>query len=82
MRCRNKNEVSFVLEYWASLNGILSNGSFIHAGKLSFENKYLEHVIGIIDSILIAETKQRKLKLWTSDKKILKLLTPQYIFEL
>ncbi|EMJ87534.1 PIN domain-containing protein [Leptospira meyeri] len=80
--CKNKSEMAFVLDYWESLNNILSNGTFIQAGKLSFENKHLENGIGIIDSILISETKQKKLKLWTLDKKILKVLQAQHIYEL
>ncbi|PJZ43812.1 PIN domain-containing protein [Leptospira brenneri] len=80
--CKSKTEITFVLDYWESLNNILSNGTFIQAGKLSFENKHLENGIGIIDSILISETKQRNLKLWTLDKKILKVLPAQYIYEI
>ncbi|ABZ94663.1 PIN domain protein [Leptospira biflexa serovar Patoc strain 'Patoc 1 (Ames)'] len=80
--CKNKSEITFVLDYWESLNNILSNGSFIQAGKLSFENKHLEKGIGIIDSILISETKQRNLKLWTLDKKILKVLQLQHLYEI
>lgn len=80
--CKNKSEIAFVIDYWESLNKIVSNRSFIQAGKLSFENKHLEKGIGIIDSILISETKQRNLKLWTLDKKILKLLQTQHIYQL
>ncbi|PKA10271.1 pilus assembly protein [Leptospira meyeri] len=80
--CKSRTEVTFVLDYWESLNNILSNGTFIQAGKLSFEDKHLENGIGIIDSILISETKQRNLKLWTLDKKILKVLPAQYIYEI
>ncbi|MCW7490903.1 PIN domain-containing protein [Leptospira meyeri] len=80
--CKSRTEVTFVLDYWESLSNILSNGTFIQAGKLSFENKHLENGIGIIDSILISETKQRNLKLWTLDKKILKVLPAQYIYEI
>ncbi|TGK79554.1 PIN domain-containing protein [Leptospira bourretii] len=78
--CKNKSEIEFVLHYWRSLNNILSNGAFIKAGNLSFEKKHFEKGIGIIDSILIYETKQKNLKLWTLDKKILKVLESQYIY--
>ncbi|MBM9590372.1 PIN domain-containing protein [Leptospira sp. 201903075] len=80
--CKNKTEVAFVLDYWESLNNILSNGTFIQAGKFSFEHKHLEKGIGLIDSILIFETKQRNLKLWTLDKKILKILPAQFIYDI
>jgi predicted nucleic acid-binding protein len=79
--CKNKAELNFILEYWESLNNIVSNGSFIQAGKLSFEDKHLGKGIGIIDSILINETRQKNLKIWTLDKNILKLLESRYVFE-
>ncbi|NCQ71616.1 MAG: PIN domain-containing protein [Microcystis aeruginosa W13-16] len=79
--CKNKAELNFILEYWESLSNIVSNGSFIQAGKLSFEDKHLVKGIGIIDSILINETRQKNLKIWTLDKKILKLLESKYVFE-
>lgn len=78
--CKNKTELEFVLEYWESLNRIVSNGSFINAGSLSFEKKHFEHGIGLVDSILIYETKMRNYKLWTLDKKILKVLDVSYIY--
>jgi predicted nucleic acid-binding protein len=79
--CKNKTELNFILEYWESLTNIVSNGSFIQSGKLSFEDKHLGKGIGIIDSILIYETKQKNLKIWTLDKKILKILEYKYVFE-
>lgn len=79
--CKNKTDLVFVLDYWVNLNQILFNGAFIQAGSLSFEKKHFEHGIGMIDSILIYETKMRKLKLWTLDEKILKGLELQYIYQ-
>lgn len=79
--CKNKTELEFVLEYWESLNQIVSNGSFIKAGTLSFEKRHFEHRVGMIDSILIYETKMRNAKLWTLDKKILNALDLSYIYQ-
>ncbi len=79
--CKNKAELNFILDYWESLTNIVSNGSFIQAGKLSFEDKHLGKGIGIIDSILINEAKQKSLKIWTLDKQILKILEDKYVFE-
>jgi predicted nucleic acid-binding protein len=79
--CKNKTELNFILEYWESLSNIVSNGSFIHSGKLAFEDKHLGKGIGIIDSILINEARKKNLKIWTLDKKILKLLEPKHVFE-
>ncbi|MGJ4789505.1 PIN domain-containing protein [Leptospira koniambonensis] len=78
--CKNKNEVSFILEYWENLNTLTSDGSFLLAGKLSFENKHLDKGIGLIDSVLINEVRSKKLQLWTLDKKILKVLDKKEIY--
>ncbi|TGM10288.1 PIN domain-containing protein [Leptospira selangorensis] len=78
--CKNKNEVSFILEYWENLNTLTSDGSFLLAGKLSFESKHIDKGIGLIDSVLINEVRSKKLRLWTLDKKILKVLDKKEIY--
>ncbi|WP_040508722.1 PIN domain-containing protein [Leptospira wolffii] len=78
--CKNKTEVSFILEYWENLNTLTSDGSFLLAGKLSFENKHIDKGIGLIDSVLINEVRSKKLQLWTLDKKILKVLDKKEIY--
>ncbi|MCB1192524.1 MAG: PIN domain-containing protein [Leptospiraceae bacterium] len=78
--CKTKSEEIFILDYWENLNRITSNGSFIEAGKLSFENKYLDKGIGLIDSVLIAQVKKKKIKIWTLDKKITTILSKSEIY--
>ncbi|TGK10408.1 PIN domain-containing protein [Leptospira selangorensis] len=78
--CKNKTEVSFILEYWENLNTLTSDGSFLLAGKLSFESKHIDKGIGLIDSVLINEVRSKKLRLWTLDKKILKVLDKKEIY--
>ncbi|PJZ70854.1 pilus assembly protein [Leptospira perolatii] len=78
--CKNKKEASFILEYWENLNTLTSNGSFLSAGKLSFESKHIDKGIGLIDSVLINEVRSKKLRLWTLDKKILKVLDKKEIY--
>lgn len=78
--CKNKAEEKFILDYWDNLNKITPGGSFIEAGKLSFENKYIDKGIGIIDSVLIAQVKIKKIKIWTLDKKIISNLTKSELY--
>ncbi|AXR66902.1 PIN domain-containing protein [Leptospira mayottensis] len=78
--CKNKNEVSFILEYWKNLNTLTPDGSFLSAGKLSFESKHIDKGIGLIDSVLINEVRSNKLRLWTLDKKILNVLDKKEIY--
>ena len=78
--CKNKTEVNFILEYWENLNTINFEGSFIEAGKLSYTNKYIDKGIGLIDSVLINQVKKHKLKIWTLDKKIIRILNKNEIY--
>ncbi len=79
--CKNKKEVNFILEYWESINKIDSPGSFLSAGKISFENKFLDLGICLIDSVLINFVKENKIQMWTLDKKIIKVLDKKEIFK-
>jgi predicted nucleic acid-binding protein len=79
--CKNKDEVDFILKYSENLNTLTSEGSFLSAGKLSFENKHIAQGIGLIDSVLINETRQHGLLLWTLDKKIIKVLGTKEIYQ-
>jgi predicted nucleic acid-binding protein len=78
--CKNEKEILFILEYWENLNKIISDGSFLSAGMLSYENNHLNQGIGLIDSVLINEVRKRKIRLWTLDKKILKILDRKEIY--
>ncbi|TGK10705.1 PIN domain-containing protein [Leptospira stimsonii] len=78
--CKSKSEVSFILEYWENLNTLSSDNSFLEAGKLSYEQKLKDKGVGLIDSVIINEAVKRNLKLWTLDKKILKVLNAKEIY--
>ena len=80
--CKSKSEEKFILDYWENLNKITSGGSFIEAGKLSFSHKLIDKGIGLIDSVLISQVKNRKVKIWTLDKKILKILNKNEIYSI
>lgn len=78
--CKTKSEENIILNYWENLNKVISNGSFIDAGILSFENKYFDKGIGLIDSVLISQVKNRKIKIWTLDKKIAATLNKNELY--
>lgn len=80
--CKSKLEETFILKYWENLNRINSEGSLIEASRLSFQNKYLDKGIGLIDSVLITQVKKKKIKLWTLDKKIMNILSQNEIFRI
>ncbi|MBM9575540.1 PIN domain-containing protein [Leptospira sp. 201903070] len=79
--CKSKSEISFILDYWENLNTLTSENSFLEAGKLSYEQKLKDKGVGLIDSVIINEATKRNLKLWTLDKKILKVLNPEKIYQ-
>ncbi|EMY13092.1 PIN domain protein [Leptospira weilii str. Ecochallenge] len=78
--CKSKSEVSFILEYWENLNTLTSENSFLEAGKLSYEQKLKDKGVGLIDFVIINEAINRNLKLWTLDKKILKILSAKDVY--
>ncbi|WCL50709.1 PIN domain-containing protein [Leptospira sp. GIMC2001] len=78
--CRNQKESDFIVSYWENLDHLNPEGTFIQAGKLSHEKKYISKGIGLIDSVLINESIKHNLKVWTLDKKVLRNLNNEYIY--
>ena len=67
---KNKREQAVLTEFWDHLPRINESGLFIAAGKLSNKYKLYASGIGLIDSYILAAAQQKKLALWTLDKKL------------
>jgi predicted nucleic acid-binding protein len=75
-----QNEFEKLLTLWELLPKVnLPNVGF-YAGKLSFDNKLKDSGIGLIDCAIIYATVETGSKLWTLDKKILKNIDNEFIF--
>jgi len=80
--CKSKTESDLIEEYWRNLEQINNPESFIEAGKLSSSLKLIDKGIGLIDAVLMYHSRFDNHKLWTLDKKILKLLKKNEIYSL
>ena len=79
--CKNNAEISFILNYWENLKNKESEHSLLDAGIFSYEQKLINKDIGLIDSVIINTAKKNLCKIWTLDKKILKFLDKNDIFQ-
>jgi len=77
---KTKRERDIILEYWKYLPKTDEHNIWIDAGIYSNENKLLEKGIGLIDSILIVLAIKNKLRLWTLDRKLKKVLRPDLTY--
>ena len=71
---RNKREKAILRSYWENLHKTAESGIWIKAGEYSSEKKLLPKGIGLIDAAIIIAAKKTSSKIWTLDKKLLKVL--------
>jgi len=71
---KNKNEREIIQKYWEHLPKRNYENIIIEAGAYSADNKLVSHGVGLIDSIIIMYGIKSKSRIWTLDKKLLKVL--------
>jgi predicted nucleic acid-binding protein len=71
---KNKNEKEIIKKYWEHLPKEKYENIIIEAGEYSANNKLLDHGVGLIDSIIIMHGIKSSSKIWTLDKKLLRVL--------
>ena len=79
--CANENEIKIVKEYWANLPKRDETNVWIEAGEYSGRNNLISRGVGLIDFVILVLAKRTKSKIWTLDKKLLKLLDKEIIFK-
>ncbi len=77
---KTEREKDIILEYWEYLPKADEYNAWIDAGIYSNESKLLEKGVGLIDSALVVLTVKNKLKLWTLDKKLKKILPTEIVY--
>jgi predicted nucleic acid-binding protein len=77
---KTRREMDIIMEYWKCLPKIDENNIWVEAGVYSNENKLIEKGVGLIDSLLVVLAVRNRLKLWTLDKKLRNILTPDIIY--
>jgi len=78
---KNKKEEEIILKYWEHLPKKKYRDIIIKAGIYSKNNKLFGNGIGLIDSIIIMHGIKSKSKIWTLDKKLLRVLPEELNYE-
>jgi len=71
---KNENEKELIKKYWEHLPKEKYENIIIEAGEYSANNKLLDHGVGLIDSIIIMHGIKSNSKIWSLDKKLLRVL--------
>jgi len=75
---KNKQEREIILSFWTYLSKENYENIIIQAGEYSSKNKLLEHGIGLIDAVILMYGIKSKSKIWTLDKKFLKIIPEEF----
>ncbi|MGK5085187.1 PIN domain-containing protein [Bdellovibrionota bacterium FG-1] len=78
---RSNKEADIVLEYWKNLPKVQEEGIWLSAGKLSSEGRLHSKGVGLIDLAILSAARKNKLKVWTLDKNLKKILSSNECFE-
>jgi predicted nucleic acid-binding protein len=71
---KNKYEEEMILNYWRYLPKKKYDEIIIEAGIYSHKNKLLDKGVGLIDAIILMHGIKSNSKIWTLDKKFLKII--------
>ena len=77
---KNDRERDLIISYWRYLPRIDKKEIWIEAGKYSGENRLASKGIGLIDAVILIAAFRSKSKIWTLDKKLIKILNQEMIF--
>lgn len=70
---RNDKEEKVILEHWNFLPKVDEENLFIDAGAISYNNKFYNKGVGLVDCYILAAAKRYKLEIWSLDKKLLQV---------
>lgn len=79
---KNKREQDVISRYWTYIPKAPINHILIEAGTLSSNLKLHAKGVGLIDVSILVYSRKSKAKLWTLDKKLLKICTEEELFHL
>ena len=80
--CANENEIKIVKGFWENIPKTDEANVWIEAGEYSGRNNLISRGVGLIDSVILILAKRIKSKIWTLDKKLLKLLDKEIVFKI
>jgi predicted nucleic acid-binding protein len=78
---KNKKENEIIKKYWTHLPKEKYGDITIEAGEYSSINKLLDKGVGLIDAVILMHGIKSSSKIWTLDKKFMKIITKEYVHE-
>jgi predicted nucleic acid-binding protein len=75
---KTEKEQNILLQYWTHLPKIDTTGIMIEAGIYSNKNKLLDKGVGLIDTVILMHGIRNQSRIWTLDKKFLKILPESF----
>ncbi|MGH7901493.1 MAG: PIN domain-containing protein [Thermodesulfobacteriota bacterium] len=80
--CSDENEIKMVKGYWDNIPKTEETNVWVEAGEYSGRSNLISRGVGLIDSVILVLAKRTKLKIWTLDKKLLKILNKETVFKM
>ena len=78
---RNERERQIIQAYWESVPHIPVQNLFFTAGVMAGEKKLYSRGIGLFDAILIEAAEKINAQIWTTDKKLKRVLPRHLIYD-
>lgn len=78
---KSNKEIKEIMELWISLEKINEPNHWLKAGLLSYQNKWKDKGIGIIDAFIITSAWKYDYKIWTLDKKLAQAAGKNFIYQ-
>jgi predicted nucleic acid-binding protein len=78
---KNGREKEIIKRYWTHLPKENYDNVIIDAGEYSSANKLLDKGVGLIDAIILMHGIRSESKIWTLDKKFLKIIPVEYQYK-
>jgi predicted nucleic acid-binding protein len=78
---KNKSGKEIIHSYWTYLPKENYENIIIQAGEYSAQNKLLDHGVGLIDAIILMHSIKSNSKIWTLDKKFLRIIPEELIYK-
>lgn len=80
--CSDENEIKMVKGYWDNIPKTEETNVWVEAGEYSGRNNLIAKGIGLIDSVVLTLALRTRSKIWTLDKKLLKILNKETVFKM
>jgi predicted nucleic acid-binding protein len=78
---KSEKEREIIKKYWTHLPKKNIENIIIKAGEYSSRNKLLDNGVGLIDAIILMQGINSNMKIWTLDKKFMKIIPKEYLYE-